>query len=208
MKRILCYGDSLTFGEIPNITDTIRYEKRWTKVLSEKLGENFCVIEEGLSSRTTNLEDDAREGRNGLTYFTPCVLSHVPLDYVVVMLGTNDLKEKYNRTPEAIAETFLLYKQKTAEAAKYWGIAEPQMVLIAPPVVKESFIPAAWGFKGAERKGRKLPEIYRNISDTIGAIFIDANSIVETSVRDGAHWDEDMNLKFGEELAKLFLDRN
>lgn len=207
MKRILCYGDSLTFGEIPNIIDTIRYEKRWTNVLANNVKDTFEVIEEGLSSRTTNLEDNAREGRNGLTYYAPCLLSHVPLDYVVLMLGTNDLKEKYNRTPEEIAETFLLYKQKTEEVATYWNIAPPKIILIAPPTVKEDFIPPEWGFKGAEMKGRQLPSLYKAVAEKIEAVFIDANEIVETSKKDGAHWDEDMNIKFGEYLTHFFSER-
>ena len=90
--RILCYGDSNTWGYIPG-SDHKRYSKqeRWTGILSEMLGDSYEVIEEGLNSRTLISNDtrSGKEGRNGFDYLLPCLDSHDPIDLVIIMLGTN-----------------------------------------------------------------------------------------------------------------------
>ena len=105
MKRILCFGDSNTRGYIPN-SNYLRFSEneRFPKLLQKVLGEEFEVIEEGLNSRTL-VSDDLRknkEGRNGSKYLIPCLDTHDPIDLVVLMLGTNELKEKYNHTTKEL----------------------------------------------------------------------------------------------------------
>ena len=104
MKTILCYGDSNTFGYIPETG--MRYPKniRWPGHLQEVLdAESFSVIEEGCNGRTT-IDDDPVEGwKNGLDYLKPCLNSHRPVDIVILMLGTNDLKEVFHKTASQIA---------------------------------------------------------------------------------------------------------
>ncbi len=92
MKRILCYGDSNTCGNIP--ADGRRYpaDVRWTGVAAKLLGDGYSIIEEGLNGRTTSFDDyyvDCRNGRKGLGY---ALCAHAPIDLIVVSLGTNDLK--------------------------------------------------------------------------------------------------------------------
>ena len=92
MKRILCYGDSNTWGNIP--ADGRRYpaDVRWTGVAAKLLGDGYSIIEEGLNGRTTSFDDyyvDCRNGRKGLGY---ALCAHAPIDLIVVSLGTNDLK--------------------------------------------------------------------------------------------------------------------
>jgi len=107
LKTILCYGDSNTYGCKPVGFDILEkgivaadlrfgQEQRWTGVLGQELGEGYRVIEEGLNGRTT-VFDDPVEGKhkNGVSYLLPCLESHAPLDYVSLMLGTNDLKKDF-----------------------------------------------------------------------------------------------------------------
>src|SRR3989338_4272861 len=105
-KKIICYGDSNTWGCIPDSVERYSVGVRWTGLLQKMLGEDYEVIEEGLNGRTTVLDDPQVEriGKNGKTYLLPCLESQNPLDMVVVMLGTNDTKAKFNRTPQQIAE--------------------------------------------------------------------------------------------------------
>src|SRR6056297_2207238 len=103
MKRILCYGDSNTWGYVPLTGERYDETVRWTMLLQEKLGGDYKIIEEGLNGRTTVLDDPLEPGRNGLTYLGPCVQSQSPLDLVVLMLGTNDLKRRFSLAPEEIA---------------------------------------------------------------------------------------------------------
>ena len=89
--QILCYGDSNTWGCNP--ADGTRYpaDVRWTGVLADSLGEEYHIIEEGLNGRTSVYEDPVEDILSGIAYFKPCLASHMPLDCVVVMLGTNDI---------------------------------------------------------------------------------------------------------------------
>src|SRR5579871_1776222 len=108
MKRVLCYGDSNTWGAAPmKHADDVRRlgpGERWTSVLAQTLGTGWTVVEEGLGARTT-VHDDPIDGahKNGRSYLQPCLESHWPLDVIVVMLGTNDLKPRFGMTATDIA---------------------------------------------------------------------------------------------------------
>lgn len=84
--RILCYGDSNTRGSRPDSGERYRADVRWTGVLQNMLGVDFEVIEEGLGGRTTDVDDQKREGKNGKTYLVPALWSHNPLDFVILAL--------------------------------------------------------------------------------------------------------------------------
>jgi len=101
--RILCYGDSNTWGYDPETDDRYDETVRWTGVLSSLLGDGYIVLEEGLNGRTIDLDYEDRIGRNGYAYLVPCLDSHYPLDYVVLYLGTNDMKAIFQRSVENIA---------------------------------------------------------------------------------------------------------
>ena len=94
-------GDSNTWGYDAETNGRFPDDVRWTGRLSERLGDSYTVIEEGLSGRTTVFEDPLNEGMSALPYLYPCLMSHAPLDYMVVMLGTNDCKEycRWNEAP-------------------------------------------------------------------------------------------------------------
>lgn len=102
MKRVLCFGDSNTWGYISG-TDHLRYDEntRWTRLLGKYLGESYEIIEEGLNSRTICSDDNrvGKEGRNGYVYLKPCLDTHDKIDYLVLMLGTNELKHTFNNEP-------------------------------------------------------------------------------------------------------------
>jgi lysophospholipase L1-like esterase len=95
MTTILCYGDSNTWGYTPGTGKRYERHERWTGVLQQSLGNSAIVIEEGLNGRTTVLDDPTKPFRNGKDYLIPCLDSHAPLDLVILMLGTNDLKHRF-----------------------------------------------------------------------------------------------------------------
>ena len=104
MTTILCYGDSNTYGYNP--VNGLRYPKdvRWTGVLQKLLGEQYAVIEEGCNGRTTVFEDIAEPWKAGLGYLKPCLNTHKPIDFVIMMLGSNDLKRMFHATAKEIAD--------------------------------------------------------------------------------------------------------
>ena len=92
MKTLVCFGDSNTWGYIPGSGgERFPREQRWPALLQGALGDAWEVIAEGLSGRTATFERPDSEGRNGLPYLLPCLLSHAPVDVVVIFLGTNDV---------------------------------------------------------------------------------------------------------------------
>jgi lysophospholipase L1-like esterase len=114
MKRILCYGDSNTWGYISG-SDHLRYNsnERWTKLLQKKLGQSFEIIEEGLNSRTLFSNDDrpGKEGRNGFTYLKPCMDSHDKFDTIIIMLGTNDRSKPVEEVMQKYTEILDLLRK-------------------------------------------------------------------------------------------------
>jgi lysophospholipase L1-like esterase len=101
--RIVAYGDSLTYGWVPTANPpSTRFgpDVRWPGVLQKELGDNYVVIEEGLDGRTTDALDPGSSisgaQLDGSAYLPACLASHLPVDLVVIMLGTNDLKPVFN----------------------------------------------------------------------------------------------------------------
>ena len=103
-KHILCFGDSNTWGYDAATGGRFDDDTRWTMQLSKRLGEKYYVIEEGLSGRTACFEDPLNEGFSGLSVLVPILQSHAPLDLLVIMLGTNDCKQRFAATPVNIKE--------------------------------------------------------------------------------------------------------
>src|SRR5688572_13370016 len=105
MKTILCFGDSNTWGYVPGTGKRYPRSERWPGVLQETLGNEFLIIEEGLNARTTTMDDPIRGGaiKNGLTYLRPCLESHAPIDLVLLLLGTNDLKHRFGLSAYDVA---------------------------------------------------------------------------------------------------------
>jgi lysophospholipase L1-like esterase len=127
IRRIVAYGDSLTYGWIPNPNPpSERYgpDGRWPGVLQKELGSNFQVIEEGLDGRTTDAPDPGSPisgaQLDGSAYIQACLASHLPVDLVVIMLGSNDLKPVFNRTPLRYARNLRIKLQTKQPEINLW----------------------------------------------------------------------------------------
>lgn len=198
--KILCYGDSNTWGYIPG-TDHQRYSKkeRWPGVLQEMLGDTYEIIEEGLNSRTLISVDKRRdkEGRSGAEYLLPCLDTHDPIDLVIIMLGTNELKTEFYRNPKEIGEIFEEYFVKKILSRKSCcRKTYPKLLIIAPPLItKEN--PK---FIGGMEKSEKLNEIYRNIALENNCYFLD-NSDLQAG-EDGIHLTRDSHRILASRLSR------
>ncbi len=205
VKRILCYGDSLTFGSDHINNTRLDVNKRWTGVLQKILGDKYEIIEEGLGERTTELDDPNRDGRNGLLYFKGAVASHIPLDLIVILLGTNDLKIKFDRTPHQIALSFERYNEAIKSACDKWGFKYPHVLLVAPPLVNESRTPRDWGFERAGEKSMQLASEYKKIADKLSFGFLDLAPIAKPSEFDGTHLEVKENMKVAEAIYRKIV---
>lgn len=205
--RILCYGDSNTWGYISG-SDHQRYgnSERWTKILSGLLGDKFEVIEEGLNSRTLISNDPrpGKEGKNGYEYLIPCLDTHDPIDLVILMLGTNELKYTYNKTPEEIGNLLEQYFVKTILNRKSQiKDSYPKLLIIAPPIVSEE---TGYGRKenkylGASEKSKKLNDIYKNIAEKYNCYFL-SNDGLDVGI-DGVHLTKESHKKLANLLYEM-----
>lgn len=127
-RVVLCYGDSNTYGWIPVAGGRFPRDVRWPGVLAAQLGDGWHVIEEGLGGRTTIFDDPILPGRNGKTYLEPCLLSHEPVDVVVIALGTNDLKVRFAASAADIARgVAVLAEVALATAPKVLALGLPTL---------------------------------------------------------------------------------
>lgn len=207
-RRILVYGDSLTWGWTPvePITPTVRHpaEDRWTTALASALGEGYEVIAEGLSGRTTNIDDPTDPKLNGADYLPAALASHEPLDLVVILLGTNDTKAYLDRTPFEIGlgAGELINIVHESPGWDWTNYPVPRVLLISPPPLGEEIDPAAAeAFAGGREKSVDLPRIYAGIAELAGEHFFDAGGVIQTDGVDGIHFSAETNAALGEAVA-------
>jgi lysophospholipase L1-like esterase len=207
-RSIMCFGDSLTWGWIPvnESAPTFRYpfEQRWTGAMAIKLGEGYHLIEEGLSARTTSLDDPNDPRLNGSAYLPTALASHLPLDLVIVLLGTNDTKSYFNRTPYEIANGVgkLAGQILTSAGGVGTPYPAPKVLIVAPPPLAP--MPDPWFegmFHGGYEKSKELAKHYKALAAFLKVEFFDAGQIISTDGVDGIHFSADTNIKLGHALA-------
>lgn len=202
-KNILIFGDSNTWGWDPNNTlATInRFPRnvRWPGVMQNILGDDYRVIDEGLNGRTTVWDDPIEEYRCGKQQLIPILDSHSPLDLVIIFLGTNDLKSRYDLTAEDVSFGAGLLVQKTLQ---HLG-NQTKILLVAPPPLGklESGIFAQM-FKGAYETSLEFAKYFEIVAKTYNVEFINAGDYVVTSTKDSVHLEAEEHKKLGQSMAK------
>ncbi|MBQ6495737.1 MAG: acylhydrolase [Firmicutes bacterium] len=223
-KTILCYGDSNTYGYVPSTG--LRYPEnvRWPGVLRKLLdeetqqgGERYVVIEEGCNGRTASVLPEDEPWKDGRPYLKACLNSHKPIEWVVLMLGSNDLKHQFHAKPQDIAggirwilqtiEEFLLDKQGYC----------PKVLLVSPPLVGKGIEESPFADRFSEdaiEKSMKLAELYEAEAEAfaddgkgIQCAFLDSSKIIDPSEIDSLHLMPDAHEKLGQEIAKILLQK-
>lgn len=210
MKNILCYGDSNTWGMVPMATVTSaerhRQHDRWPSVLANQLGPAFGVIAEGLNGRTT-VFDDPIDGahKNGRTYLLPCLESHAPLDLVIIMLGTNDLKSRFGLGAHDIAAgAGQLVKLVSGDVRGQNGL-RPQVLLVCPcPIGPLNLFSDV--FAGGVEKSQRLHAYYAQIAAMLGCHLLNAGDHAVCSPVDGVHLDAEQQHALGLAIADKVHD--
>lgn len=207
-RQILCYGDSNTWGYVPVRGERYPLDVRWTGVLAAELGGRFNVVEEGQNGRTTVWDDPLEGGyKNGLAYLTACLESHHPIDLVILMLGTNDLKARFALTALDIAlgaERLVQAIQRTG-----WGVdgGAPAILLAVPPPVDPKG-DAAEMFAGARDKSAGLSRRYAEVAARCKCNLIDVGRIIAVDPGDGIHYSREahrvLGLAMAERVRSLF----
>lgn len=200
MSVILCFGDSNTHGtrpmDQPGVSHRHPAGDRWPDAMAADLGDGFTVISEGLPGRTT-VHDDIVEGgmRNGATVLPAILHSHKPINLVIIMLGTNDLKNRFSVSAYEIGRSVerLVQEVRASETAG-------DVMIVAPAPVREcgTLIDV---FAGAEVRQEGLAGYMSNVAARLGCGFVDAGQTVQVSPEDGVHWEPDAHRAFGAVMA-------
>ncbi|HUH77444.1 MAG TPA: SGNH/GDSL hydrolase family protein [Devosia sp.] len=205
MKTILAYGDSLTFGADPR-GGGLRHalEDRWPSALEAGLAGKARVIAEGLGGRTTVFDDFSNAAdRNGARVLPTMLESHKPLDLVIIMLGTNDLKLYLNGTAFGAA----MGVKRLAEIVRthpYGEMPTPKVMLVAPPLtVETAHVDLHPMFSPRADEAKLFDYYYSRIAKEIGAGYFNAASVCEASPLDGVHLDAANTRAIGQGLVPV-----
>lgn len=213
MKNVLFYGDSNLWGSIASwqaiTTPSKRYDRdtRWTGVAAKLLGEEYCCIEEGLCGRTTTYLNPAEAYKNGEMYLLPCIMTHRPLDLVVMMLGTNDLRLRYTPTMARLGDGIarlvdIVQACPTAGA----GFVPAPVLIISPIHIQRTQGRVDYyhdrGDEQGERLSRGFAEAYARVAREKGCAFLDAALYATADPADGLHIAREYHAPLGRAVAE------
>jgi len=215
--RILVYGDSNSWGYLDD-GEGQRSANRWPVEMARRLsqGRSVTLIEECLPARTTNLPDpELGASFNGESTLEAILLSHQPLDHVLIMLGTNDLKARFNRSASDIAEAIVslaeLTRSTPAGQGGWFAEQTPDVSVICPLVIGARASDASWEkaeeWIGATDKSNALARVLQQACNAAGVHMIDGNQFGASSERDPIHWSQETHLGFGEKMAATLAAR-
>ena len=231
--RIMVYGDSNSWGyldEEDGLREPQRFERRWPVVMVEALAEaksastsppsalvkngvgtGLVLVEECLPGRTTDLDDPLRGAcMNGARPLEALLLSHAPLDLILLMLGTNDLKSRYDRSAAQIVGGMMALAD-TITNLDYWPnvgpvMQRPSLAVICPPALGARADQPDYDYfedwTGGRAKSAALPHLLSAACEQRGLPCFDANEAVASSDRDPIHWTRESQIAFGQAIAR------
>lgn len=177
-KHIVCFGDSNTHGYCADPGDTadggnrFNEDERWPCVLQTLLGDGYLCLEEGLSGRTTVFDDPIHGDLAATDYISPCLISHEPVDLLVIMLGTNDVKERFGVNAPAIGVAMQrLIRQ--AQNTLCWSGKGANILVVAPPPIGEGFFDPVMG-EGCRERSLGVAAALKDAAALTGVHFLDA----------------------------------
>lgn len=199
-RTVLCFGDSNTYGSVPGeVGGRFARDIRWPGVLARELGDGWQVVEEGLPGRTTVFDDPLLPHRRGAGYLPPCLVSHAPLDVVVIFLGTNDLKARLAAGASDIAAGVRVLARTVLDSCTGPGGEAPRVLLLGLPRLGAPLGPE---FNGADDKAAELPRHLAQEAAMLGVELLDLADVVTYSQLDGIHLDAAGHSAVGEAVAR------
>lgn len=190
MSTILCFGDSNTWGTMPQtpLRPNARYDEhqRWTMLLQKALGNSYTIIEEGQPSRTVVHNAPFNINKSGLRSLQQAMVEYSPA-LVLIMLGTNDLKAKFNLTAQEIGVGIEQLISQTLTFTTPATQRFSKVLLLSPPVINEVGLYANI-YAGGAKKSQELPKVYQQCAAQLSCEYFDVGAIVQSSQEDGIHW--------------------
>ena len=192
-KTVVCYGDSNTWGRIPHGEQYPR-SKRWPYILQHLLGADYEVISEGLGGRTFVASEPAKPHLTGITHLQSILKTRGPIDLMIVMLGTNDMKKVFNLSASDIAEhleqTIQLIQKEVSNI----------LVICPPEIVVPETNDLEPNFQRSIGVSKQLPPLYKTVAEKYGCMFLNAQDYISSSTIDGFHLDAEAHQKLAEAI--------
>lgn len=208
-KTIVCFGDSNTYGYDAVSNARFCEEERWTCLLSDFLGKGYLIREEGMSGRTTVFEDPLFEGLSGISSIHSVLMTHSPISLLIIMLGTNDVKQRFSATAENIAQGLDRLVTKAMHTPCWKD--KPNILIMAPPPIRDVYKISDVANKmgeGCHTKSAKLPELYQKLAKEKGLHYLDISTISGVSMCDfdGMHLTLESHMALAKHLAAYIPD--
>ena len=200
-KRILCFGDSNTRGMIPVVGGFYPVALSWPGQVQNMLGDKFEIIAEGLYGRTIIVKEVGKPFKTGITHLEAILKSHIPLDLLIIMLGTNDVKGRHHLNAIQISghlNQFIVKAREILEDPKFniLIICPPAVVVPKSGILAERMIPGPETFK-------KLPKLYEKVAKANNCFYINAGDYVSVFETDGFHMDEMAHKKLATVVVRM-----
>jgi lysophospholipase L1-like esterase len=208
MHHILVYGDSLSWGIIPNTRKRLPFESRWPAVMEAGLtghGRGVRVVEDCLNGRRTVWDDPFKPGRNGLEGLEQRMEVNAPLSLVILLLGVNDFQAVHHFDASMSAQGIAALVRAVRRAPIEPGMPVPSILVVAPPPLGRPSPTTGLKFAGADQRGAGLAEAYRGVAAELGCAFFDAGTVIAVSDGDGVHLDAGAHRTLGLALAEVVL---
>ena len=199
MKKIICYGDSNTFGYNPK--DGSRFDEniRWTSLLQKNLGAEYVVINEGMCDRTGFVNNPKGELFSAPKHFPEFTKKSGNIDLLILWIGTNDLQFQYNISLSTIERGLEnLIKLAKTKAKK--------ILIISPVILNENILKGAFNYqfdKTSIVKSRKVGIVYKKIAEIYNCKLFDINTIVNPSDIDGLHYNSNSHRIIANNLSEF-----
>lgn len=205
MKKIICYGDSNTFGFNPK--DGSRYDKsvRWTGILSDILGSDYEIKEEGCNNRTAFFENSDGLVKSGQNYLAHCIEKHKAFDVFILALGTNDLQKIYD-----ISEQVVINGLENLIAKIYAHCPKSRIILVTPVLLDKTVLDGYFSHQFNERSIKAsvwIQNIYKTFAKQNRLEIVDLNKFIKPSSYDGLHFDKKEHKAIAEKLAEQILNK-
>ncbi|GAA61434.1 hypothetical protein P20652_3311 [Pseudoalteromonas sp. BSi20652] len=200
-KNILCFGDSNTWGLNPVTGKRFDENNRWTSLLNKNLGCGFNVIEAGQPNRTLVHNPPFDGVLSGVSYLKPYLDKH-ELDFIIIALGTNDLKKRFNLTPSLIADGL---NDLISQIKGFYNLNNyPQIVILAPAYVKFLGL-YKHIYEGAECKNSSMSIHFERVALDNGVLFYNLQGVVSVSLIDGVHITSEGHSKVADAVFEMIL---
>lgn len=205
MRKIVCYGDSNTFGYQPQQGGRYNKKIRWPGRLQKMLGDAYQVKEEGLCGRTTAFDDLLEPGRNGLDGIEQAMSGECAVDLLILMLGSNDCKSYLRLSVKEITQGLQQVLQRAKASAKQ----EFHMLIIAPAAMTSKIVKSGFGAEfdlHSVEMSKELAKEYEALAMREGADFLDGSLVTRVGETDGLHLEEEGHQMLADAVYQKILE--